>query len=1020
MKIPILLPLAWLAGVACCCAQQVVNAGGATITNSNLAMEYSIGEIATNTLQGSQEAITQGLLQPLAAFPPGWNPQPCNTGIVHTVAVRSDVLTSIGGKKLAPGDLVGFFHTDAAGAGVCNNAGVWTGATLVLDLCGDNPATPTVKEGYAPGENFLVRVLKDTTEYNVIACFVPKDAYGANDPSATGSFAPFGLSYIECLKTPAPPGTALDCSAPIPIACGETKTGNTANGTAAAISYNCFFNLVDGPEVVYEFVNPVTQNVLITLTGLQEDLEVLLLDACDRNNCILYSDRTGKIPEALLANNLPAGTYFIVIEGYLGSDSPYSLHITCGSNTTNNGTLDCAGATAVQCGQTYTGNTNSGTDQIVQYGCSTTYNSGKERVYSLILPENKAVSARLFGLSSDLNLMVLSDCNPASCITSSSRSGTEDDGVIFYATAGKTYYFVVDGYFDAEGPYSLSFSCWDPCTNCPNPYNLNGPDSTGNGPCKVAQTLQCGVPVSGNNNNGNAYADYYSCPNSYTYGKEVIYKFTLTETQDVTVILSGLSANLDLYVLDDCSVFNCHAASHKTGTSDEGIVLQALAAGTYYVVVDGFNGVISGYSLVVNCSNSALNCQKIDLVKGSNFISSNILPIDPAIDAMFPPSGQSKIISIESQANLSYSPNAQTDPKIFGEWDFRKAYRIKALEPVSIDICGEKADPDTPIPFFAKTQQGFALNNWSAYLKDEPVQAGDKFTPVLTPKIFRVWNMPTGPTGTITPQSWVVTVQSGTNFQLEKGRGYILNAKEDGEFSSGLMSGEMSERGANAPQGLIVENGCTHFQTTFFNSLYAATIILPKATLEQKLAPGDEIGVFGPKGVLFGSGKYNGYALSLVVSGDDRSTPDYTEGFKEGEEMTFRLWNAGEGKVYNLRMIFPSGGSHFKNETVYIAEGLEILVISAVQTPDTVLEWTTYPNPSREILWLDLFLTRDISIRLELYSAEGRLIRCIADQEYSAGRTVFSTETGNLPPGCYLIKMATGQSTSFRKIIVSN
>ncbi len=348
------------------------------------------------------------------------------------------------------------------------------GTTLRLNVCGDNPATSGVKEGYSPGENFLIRVLKDTVEQNVIACFLPKDTYGANDPNATGSFVPFGLSYIECLKTPPPPGTALGCSSPIPIACGETKTGNTSNGTSAAISYNCFFNLVDGPEVVYEFTNPITQNVLITLTGLQEDLEVLLLDACDRNSCIRFSDRTGKIPEALLANNLPAGTYFIIVDGYLGSDSPYTLHVTCGSNTTINGTLDCTGAIAAQCGQTITGNTNNGSDQIVQYGCSATYNSGKEKMYALTLTENKVVSARLFGLSADLNLIVLNACDPAACFASSSRSGTEDDAVLFYATAGKTYYFVVDGYFDAEGPYSLSFSCWDPCTNCPTDYDLNG------------------------------------------------------------------------------------------------------------------------------------------------------------------------------------------------------------------------------------------------------------------------------------------------------------------------------------------------------------------------------------------------------------------------------------------------------------------------------------------------------------------------------------------------------------------
>jgi len=999
---------------------------GQTATQPSPSHTYANAGVYEVCLMATGVCGGNTFCQTIIFAPPGWDVEPCNTGIVHTVGILSDAITSIEGQPLEQGDLVGFFHTDASGANICNNFGTWQGTALVLELCGDNPATPSIKEGFELGENFLVKVWKNNTEHNVIACFVPEDTYGTNNPNATGSFAPFGLSYVECLKTPPAPGTDLGCSSPIPIACGETKTGNTANGISSSISYNCFYNLVDGPEVVYEFINPIAQNVLITLTGLQEDLEVLLLDACDRNSCLFYSDRTGTIPEALLANNLPAGTYYIIVEGYLGSDSPYSLNVTCGSNGTNNSTLNCSGAITAQCGQTVSGTTSTGSDQIVQYGCSPTYNSGKEKIYILTLPENKVVGASLFGLSADLNLLVLDACNPNACVAISEGSGTQNEGVLFFAAAGKTYYIVVDGYFDAEGPYSLSISCGDPCTDpadCPpNDYDLNGPGGgTGGGtPCELAQVLECGVPISGNNNNGNAFADSYSCPNSYTTGKEVIYKFTIDETQDVTLILSGLSANLDLYLLDDCSVFNCHAASHKIGTSDEGMVVQALAAGTYYVVVDGYNSAaISGYSLLVNCTNSALTCQTIDLVAGTNFISSNILPLDPAIGAMFPPSAQSKIISIESQTNLSYSPNAQTDPAVFGDWDFRKAYRIKAIEPVTVEVCGEKADPDTPIPFVALTPQGQAVNNWSAYLKDAPALVGDKFTPTLTPKLFRVWNMPTGPNGTLMPQSWSVTLQAGFNFQLTTGRGYILNATEDGEYSFGFWSGGLDNRSGQSGLPLVVENGCTYFQTPFFNSMKAVTVILPQTVLEEGLSLGDEIGVFRQDGSLFGSGKYNGFALSLVVGGDETATPDFSEGFSEGEAMVFRLWKSVEGKVFDLKATFQSGNGDFKNEAVYFVDGLEVLEPSAVQTPKMILDWAVYPNPARETVWFDLFLPQSSNVHLELFSTDGRQLRSFADYEMPAGRTVFHTETDKLVSGCYLVKMTTEQGVSFKKIIIS-
>ncbi|MBK9016272.1 MAG: PPC domain-containing protein [Saprospiraceae bacterium] len=527
---------------------------------------------------------------------------------------------------------------------------------------------------------------------------------GLNNPSHTGSFAPLGLSYIECLKTPPSPGTDLDCSAPIPIACGETKVGNNANGIAAANTYNCFPNLVDGAEVVYQFTNPVAQNVLITLTGLQEDLELLLLKPCDRNNCMDYSDRTGTSPEAIFAQSLPAGTYFIVVEGYLGSTSTYSINVQCG-NSIVNGALNCTGAPAITCGQTQMGNTATGSDQVIQYGCAPAYMSGKEKVFVFSTPVQKVVQVKLSGLSADLDLFVLDQCDPNDCFKSSNKSGTEEEGVVFTATAGKTYYIVVDGYFDQEGSFSLSTTCFDPCPpNVDCPYEIGGP---GNQQCINAQVLECGQPVSGNNSTGQANASFYACPGSHTNGKEVVYKFQNTTTQDITIILSGLSANLDLYLLNGCSIFNCLFSSHKSGNSNEGMVAQALPPGEYFIVVDGYNGAVSGYSLVVTCSDPAVHCQMMDLVEGTNFISSNVVPLDPAIEVMFPPSAQSKIVAIENQYNQSFSPFAQSNPNDFDDWDFRKGYRIKVLQPVTIQVCGEKADPHTPIPMSPPPRRAF-------------------------------------------------------------------------------------------------------------------------------------------------------------------------------------------------------------------------------------------------------------------------------------------------------------------------
>jgi len=47
-----------------CHAQTLTGVGGATVSNANLSVSYSIGEIATASLQDAQSSITQGFQQP--------------------------------------------------------------------------------------------------------------------------------------------------------------------------------------------------------------------------------------------------------------------------------------------------------------------------------------------------------------------------------------------------------------------------------------------------------------------------------------------------------------------------------------------------------------------------------------------------------------------------------------------------------------------------------------------------------------------------------------------------------------------------------------------------------------------------------------------------------------------------------------------------------------------------------------------------------------------------------------------
>jgi len=96
--------------------------------------------------------------------------------------------------------------------------------------------------------------------------------------------------------------------------------------------------------------------------------------------------------------------------------------------------------------------------------------------------------------------------------------------------------------------------------------------------------------------------DSYSCIGWDESGPEYAYSFVPDVSGTATATLSGMSADLDVFVLDGwwgvCSPGNC-IAYHNTSAT-----FNVVAGETYYLVVDGYQGAISDYTLSVTCSES--------------------------------------------------------------------------------------------------------------------------------------------------------------------------------------------------------------------------------------------------------------------------------------------------------------------------------------------------------------------------------------------------------------------------------
>ncbi len=126
------------------------------------------------------------------------------------------------------------------------------------------------------------------------------------------------------------------------------------------------------------------------------------------------------------------------------------------------------------------------------------------------------------------------------------------------------------------------------------------------GPCVPVATLTCGDVLAARNDGDGATsaAWHYGCSEFVYSGPERAFTFATNLDEPVSVSLTGLGADLDLYLLDsvECDGTGCLASSVSPDGSDEVLAFEATAGTTYVLVADGWEGAVSDFTLAVACN----------------------------------------------------------------------------------------------------------------------------------------------------------------------------------------------------------------------------------------------------------------------------------------------------------------------------------------------------------------------------------------------------------------------------------
>jgi hypothetical protein len=135
---------------------------------------------------------------------------------------------------------------------------------------------------------------------------------------------------------------------------------------------------------------------------------------------------------------------------------------------------------------------------------------------------------------------------------------------------------------------------------------------------------------------------------------------------------------------------------------------------------------------------------------------------------------------------------------------------------------------------------------------------------------------------------------------------------------------------------------------------------------------------------------------------------------------------------YELPVRFtPSDTGTFSDELIVVVQGVEVRgrlsgrgVKSSTSVQDNSALSATmraiYPNPAGEEALVEYTLAVPASVRLSLFNAMGEEVLELTDGVQSAGEHAVRIPTGTLPPGMYMCRLTSGNTTVSGRVVIAH
>jgi hypothetical protein len=373
---------------------------------------------------------------------------------------------------------------------------------------------------------------------------------------------------------PLPLPTNDVCGSPIDVSAGGRFTGSFVE-VADDLTASCAFS--GSPDLVYSFTTTAEQDVQISAESVTgESLAYSVRTTCESTPSEVRCDYGS--PAAGTFHQLPAGTYFLVVEGPSFADPDFTLDVAFLAPTPPPLGDSCASPIALTPGSMVTGTlTDKQNDHDVS--CGFRY---RDAVYSFTLSEASDVTVQL-DAGGFANMSLRPTCTD-SATQIRCTSGSPARQRIRNLAAG-TYYLIVEA--SSPSGFTLQVDVTTPPTI---PVEV-----TGNESCADPHVM----PATGGLFHGDTSTMASDLSGARCGGgagsRDAVYELTLAARSRVIASTEGSAYDTVLVIhRTACTAGGELYCDDDGGEGATSLIDQMLDPGTYYIVVDGFGTASAG------------------------------------------------------------------------------------------------------------------------------------------------------------------------------------------------------------------------------------------------------------------------------------------------------------------------------------------------------------------------------------------------------------------------------------------